>query len=72
MNPIFNEYIKFLHDNNVDLDLREGYYWLDNQIIKAYDTKGNIHKIVRLKIDDSLNTTYKLFPNYPEKYSPRK
>ena len=62
MQPIFKEYIQFLKDHDIDIELQEGYYWLDNQIIKAYDTKGNIHKIVRLKIDDSLNITYKLFP----------
>ena len=57
MQPIFKEYIQFLKDHDIDIELQEGYYWLDNQIIKAYDTKGNIHKIVRLKIDDSLNIT---------------
>ena len=62
MQPIFNEYIQFLKDNGVDLPIEEGYYWLDNQIIKAYDTKGNLHKIARLKIDNELNITYKLFP----------
>jgi len=62
LQPIFKEYIQFLKDHDIDIELQEGYYWLDNQIIKAYDTKGNIHKIVRLKIDDSLNITYKLFP----------
>jgi phosphoadenosine phosphosulfate reductase len=62
LQPIFNEYIQFLKDNGVDLPIEEGYYWLDNQIIKAYDTKGNLHKIARLKIDNELNITYKLFP----------
>lgn len=62
MQPIFKEYIQFLKDHNIDIGLQEGYYWLNNQIIKAYDTKGNVHKIARLKIDDSLNITYKLFP----------
>ena len=61
MNPIFNEYIKFLNDNNVNININEGYYWLDNQIIKAFDTEGNLHKIVRLKIDNNLNITYKYY-----------
>lgn len=57
MNPIYKEYIQFLKDHNIDIDIREGYYWLDNQIIKAYDKQGNLHKLFRLKIDDSLNIT---------------
>ena len=44
MNPIFKEYCKFLKDT-VNLELEEGYYWLDNQIIKALDKQGNIHKL---------------------------
>lgn len=62
MNLIFNEYIKFLIDKGLDnqkYNLKEGYYWLDNQIIKAYDKEGNIHKILRLKVDDNLNITFK-------------
>ena len=42
MNLIFNEYINFLIDKGLDnqkYNLKEGYYWLDNQIIKAYDIK---------------------------------
>ena len=41
MNLVWTEYIKFLKDKNVNIEkynLREGYYWLDNSIIKAYDT----------------------------------
>lgn len=62
LNLIFNEYIKFLIDKGLDnqkYNLKEGYYWLDNQIIKAYDKEGNIHKILRLKVDDNLNITFK-------------
>lgn len=62
MQPIFKEYIQFLKDNGVDLPIEEGYYWLDNQIIKAYDNKGNLHKIARLKIDNKLNIICKPFP----------
>lgn len=56
--PIFKEYIKFLQDNDVNLELKEGYYWLDNQIIKAFDKQGNIHKIARIRIDDNLKVSY--------------
>lgn len=62
MNPIYNKYIGFLKDKGVDVNkykLKEGYYWLDRQIIKAYDIEGNIHKILRLYVDESLNITTK-------------
>lgn len=60
MNLVWNEYLTFLKDKDVDIDkynLKESYYWLDNQIIKAYDTEGKLHKILRLHIDDDLNIT---------------
>lgn len=63
MNPVFKEYIQFLKDKGLDYPLEEGYYWLDKQIIKCYDNKGDIHKILRLKIDDELNITYKYYDN---------
>lgn len=62
MNLVFKEYLTFLKDKGIDIEkykLQEGYYWLDNSIIKAYDKQGNIHKIVRLSIDDDLNITTK-------------
>lgn len=59
MTPIFNEYIRFLNDvNHSDIDiscLQEGYFWLDNSIIKGFDKQGNIHKFFRVKIDEYLN-----------------
>ena len=67
MNLVFNEYIKFLIDNGLDnkkYNLKEGYYWLDRQIIKAYDKDGQLHKILRIKVDDNLNVTFK---DYNEK-----
>ena len=63
MLPVFAEYIQFLKDktnNNEELDvLSEGYYWVDNQIIKAFDFKGNLHKILRINIDKDLDITLK-------------
>jgi len=62
MTPIFNDYIKFLKDKGInisDFNLCENMYWLDSQIIKAYDKQGNIHKILRLSIDDDLNLSIK-------------
>ena len=60
MNLIFNEFIRFLKDRDVNIEkynLKEGYYWLDNYIIKAYDKEGIIHKIVRIHIDGKLEMT---------------
>lgn len=56
MNPIFNEYLTFLRDTTGKQlsELKEGYFWLDNQIIKGFDRQGNIHKFYRIKISDSL------------------
>lgn len=47
----------------MDYNLVEGYYWLDRQIIKAYDKQGNIHKILRLYTDNKLELTYKIYDN---------
>ena len=41
---------KFFIKDTVNLELEEGYYWLDNQIIKALDKQGNIHKLYRITI----------------------
>lgn len=59
MNPIFNEYLTFLRDTSGKqlFELKEGYFWLDNQIIKGFDKQGNIHKFYRIKI--SVSTTFK-------------
>lgn len=56
MNPIFNDYLTFLRDvSGKKLNgLKEGYFWLDRSIIKAFDKKGNIHKIYRVQINDKL------------------
>ena len=56
MNPIFNEYITFLRDTSGESlpNLKEGYFWLDRQIVKGFDKQGNIHKFYRISISDSL------------------
>lgn len=56
MNPIYNEYITFLRDVTGQTleDLKEGYFWLDNQIIKGFDKQGIEHKFYRVKVDNTL------------------
>lgn len=63
VNPIFKEYCKFLSDK-VGLELEEGYYWLDNQIIKAFDKNGGIHKLYRIVVNDDLSASYKTLNGY--------
>jgi 3'-phosphoadenosine 5'-phosphosulfate sulfotransferase (PAPS reductase)/FAD synthetase len=36
--------------------IREGYFWLDKLIIKAFDKQGNVHKILKVKISDNLRS----------------
>lgn len=59
MNPIFNEYITFLRDTSGESlsDLKEGYFWIDRQIVKGFDKQGNIHKFYRINISDSLEVS---------------
>lgn len=65
MNLVFKEYIKFLKDNGLKQELIEGYYWLDKSIIKAYDKDGNLHKVLRISIDDELNLSFKEYKDKP-------
>lgn len=60
MNPIYNEYLTFLRDVSGEPlnELKEGYFWLDNSIIKGFDKQGNVHKFYRIKIDESLKLSF--------------
>jgi hypothetical protein len=57
MLPVYNEYISMLKSKGVPADLKEGYLWIDNQIIKGFDLNGSIVKLLRLKIADDLTIT---------------
>jgi 3'-phosphoadenosine 5'-phosphosulfate sulfotransferase (PAPS reductase)/FAD synthetase len=63
LNPIYKEYIQFLKDKTNNSDklkvLSEGYYWLDNQIIKAFDSNGILHKILKVNINNDLSIKLK-------------
>lgn len=56
MNPIYDGYINFLRDMSGDKlsDLKEGYFWLNRQIIKGFDKQGNIHKFYKVVVSDDL------------------
>ena len=60
MNPIFNEYLTFIRDTTGEKlsELKEGYFWLDRQIIKGFDKQGNIHKFYRINISNDLETLH--------------
>lgn len=64
MLPVFKEYIDFLKEQNDNLDfLKEGFYWYDRGIIKAFTQDGEIIKIVRLKVKDDLSLDFKEYKN---------
>lgn len=58
---------------NVALPLFEGYFWLDKQIIKAFDKSGEIHKLYRITVNDDLSISFKKYPQkrdfQPESWS---
>jgi len=59
VNPIFNEYLTFLRNTSGNSlpDLKEGYFWLDRQIIKGFDKQGILYKFYRISISDDLKLT---------------
>lgn len=57
MNPVFKEYSQMLKEKT-GLSLSEGYFWMDNQIVKCFDKKGGIHKLYRIKVEDDLSMSY--------------
>ena len=56
MNLIYKEYIKFLRDMSGEKlpVLKEGYFWLNRQIIKGFDKQGNIHKFYKVVVSNDL------------------
>ena len=68
MNPIYNEYITFLRDTTGEKlsNLKEGYFWLDRQIVKGFDKQGNVHKFYRVNISNDMKVS---FLSKPKGYS---
>lgn len=64
MTPVYKEFLQYIKDTTGDkkLDMfTEGCYWLDRNIIKAFDSEGELHKIVRLNITDQLEASLKWY-----------
>lgn len=63
MRPVFDEFIQFIKHNGNDVDLIEGYYWIERTIIKAYDIYGQVHQVGRLHyVDNSERVKYIPYP----------
>lgn len=56
MNPIYDGYINFLREMSGEKlpDLKEGYFWLNRQIVKGFDKQGNIHKFYKVVVSNDL------------------
>lgn len=47
------------YDKGLEIPIQEGTYWLNNQVIKAFDTDGNLCNLYRLNISDDLEMSVK-------------
>ena len=60
MQPIWNEQITMWHDLGLEIPIEEGIYWINNQVVKAYDSEtGELCNLYRIKINDDLSMSYK-------------
>lgn len=58
MQPVFKEFAKFLKDLGADISwFKEGYYWLDNNLIKGF-RNGKLVFLYKIVVDDDLNLTF--------------
>ena len=59
MQPIYNEYVQFLKDNNVDISwYKPNTFWLDNGIIKGFTSGGILHSLYKIKVKDDLTLEF--------------
>ena len=66
MTPIYTDCINFFEDMGLKNGvLREGYYWLDNMIIKYFDRRGNTHNLCKVNVSEDLSISFKF---YSDKY----
>lgn len=66
MQPIFKELIEAWKSMGVDIQLIEGFYWLDKQIVKAFDSAGNIHFLYKITVNDDLTISCKKHSKCPD------
>lgn len=60
MQPVYPEFIKFLDSCGCDTSwYQENTFWLDNNIIKAFITGGQVVCLFRITVDDNLNLSLK-------------
>lgn len=60
MQPIYKEFIDFLENQtHMNLNIEEGYYWLDNHAIKYFDNNSNLHILYRYSVNDDLSLKIK-------------
>ena len=50
----------------VNAPLSEGFYWLDNQIVKAFDKSGNLLQLFKITVNDDLTISCKKHSKYPK------
>lgn len=65
MQPIWKEQIQMWYDKGLDIPITEGTYWINNQVIKAYDAEtGSLCNLYRIKVNDDLTMSYKEHNDY--------
>lgn len=63
MQPVFNEFIEFLENKSgMSLNLPDKSCWVDNHIIKIFDSDGGLHNVCKYKVDEDLNVSVKIYP----------
>lgn len=66
MQPIFKEQIKMWKDNGYDIPIKEGMYWLNRGIIKAFTKDGVLHSLYKYKVNDDLTISITKHKNFCE------
>lgn len=60
MQPIFKEQIQMWHDCGGAPPIKEGIYWINNQVVKAFELgTGKLCNLYRMKVNDDLSISYK-------------
>lgn len=65
MQPIWNEQITMWRDLGIEIPIDEGTYWINNSVIKAYDSvTGELCNLYRITVHDDLTVTCKRHKDY--------